>query len=197
MISGVGMNYRQRMVIEAQYQKRWLELNPNLTNNSGIYFLTREDEDGFIYAYIGQARHILKRLAEHLLGYQHIDLSLKSHKLYSDINPYGWKVDFVECPIEELDEKEQFYIRKYANDGYQLRNKTTGSQGKGKKKLDEYRPTKTYRDGLEQGRKNASKEIAHLFELHLDVVTKKEPPNKNQQKALEKFQEFLDYHKDN
>lgn len=196
MINGASMNYKQRMAIEAQYRKKWLALNPALTNNSGIYVLTREDEDGFKFAYIGQARHILDRLSEHFLGYQHIDLSLKSHKLYSDINPYGWKVDFIECSVEELDSKEQYYILEYANKGYQLRNKTTGSQGKGKKKLDEYRPTKTYRDGLEQGRKNASKEIAHLFDLHLNVVSKNEPPNKNQQKALEKFEAFLDYYKE-
>lgn len=40
--------------------------------------MVRTDENGFRYAYIGQAVHILTRLAQHLVGYQHIDLSLKN-----------------------------------------------------------------------------------------------------------------------
>lgn len=71
-------NPRQRYAIESKNRKRLLEVNPSLTDESGIYFLTRTDENGFRYAYIGQAVHILQRLAQHLVGYQHIDLSLKN-----------------------------------------------------------------------------------------------------------------------
>lgn len=187
-------NYKQRLAIESKNKKRWLAVNPNLNDQSGIYILTRE-EDGFKYAYIGQAKHILIRLAQHLVGYQHIDLSLKKHGLYSDDNQTGWKVGAINYPIEELDEKEQFYILKYAQYGYQLRNKTSGSQGEGKKQIDEYRPQKGYRDGLKQGYKNASKEIANLFDKHLEYKTKSEKPNKNQEKAKEKFEKFLNFYK--
>ena len=83
----------------------------------------------------------------------------------------------------------------YAQNGYQLRNKTSGSQGSGKRKIDEYRPQKGYRDGLNQGYKNASKEVSHLFDLHLDYKTKSDKPNKNQEKAIEKFKEFLKFYK--
>lgn len=55
--------------------------------------------------------------------------------------------------MSELDKWEQHYIKMYADNGYQLRNKTSGSQGAGKAKIDEYRPSKGYRDGIEQGRK--------------------------------------------
>lgn len=75
------MNYqsiRQAKAIEQNNKKRLLEVNPKLDEESGIYFLTRIDENGFKYAYIGQAVHILTRLAQHLVGYQHIDLSLKN-----------------------------------------------------------------------------------------------------------------------
>ena len=187
-------NYKQRLAIEAKNKKRWLAVNPNLTDHSGIYFLTRE-EDGFKYAYIGQAKHILSRLAQHLVGYQHIDLSLKKHGLYSEDNPTGWKVGSKDYPITELDEMEQFYILKYAQYGYQLRNKTSGSQGTGKAQIDEYKPAKGYRDGIKQGYKNASRDMAHLFDLHLDYKPKSDKPNKNQEKAMEKFKDFLDYHK--
>ena len=98
-------------------------------------------------------------------------------------------------PISQLDEKEQYYIKMYANKGYQLRNKTAGGQGEGKSQIDEYRPTKGYRDGLKQGYKNASREVANLFEKHLNFSKKSEKPNKNQDKALQKFEDFLNFYK--
>ena len=58
------------------------------------------------------------------------------------------------------------------------------------------KPSKTYYDGLLQGEKNARKMVAHLFKLHLDYVPKKNPPTKNQLKALEKFRDFLNYEGD-
>lgn len=189
-------NYAQIKAIEKKNMEKLLKVNPGLNNMSGIYFLTREDEDGFKYAYVGQAKDILRRLCGHLVGYQHIDLSLKAHKLYDkETNPYGWKVNYKTFPVSQLDEKEQYYIKQYALAGYQLRNKTSGSQGKGKKQIDEYKPHKGYRDGLKQGRKNASKEVAHLFEKHLDYVPKDEPPNRYQKQAMEKFNEFLNEYK--
>ena len=66
----------------------------------------------------------------------------------------------------------------------------------GKEKVNEYRPAKGYRDGLAQGRKNASREISNLFEKHLNVSKKSEKPNKIQDRALEKFNEFLEFYKE-
>ena len=171
-----------------------LEVNPKLDDGTGIYFLTRIDENGFKYAYIGQAKHILTRLAQHLVGYQHIDLSLKKHNLYSADNPYGWKVNFLHFSTNQLDEKEQYYIKEYALNGYQLRNKTSGSQGEGKTQINEYRPQKGYRDGLAQGYKNAVKEIRNIIDKHLIVTLKPDKANnKVSQKAFEKFNEIMDY----
>lgn len=185
-------NIKQAKAIEYKNKQRLLAVNPKLDDKSGIYFLTREDENGFKYAYIGQAVKILQRLASHLVGYQHIDLSLKSHGLYSTDNPYGWNVNFVHFPLSELDEKEQYYIKQYANAGYQLRNKTAGGQGEGKSQINEYRPQKGYRDGLEQGRKNLAKELSHIIDKHLVVSLKPEKANnKVSIKAFEKFNELL------
>lgn len=182
--------------MESEIKQRLLCVNSKLDEESGIYFLTREDEDGIKYAYIGQAKHILSRLTQHMVGYQHIDLSLKKHGLISNNNLCGWNVNFLHFPLAELDEKEQYYIQKYAKGGYQLRNKTSGSQGKWKKQIDDFRPSKTYHDGLEQGMKNASKMVSHLFELHLDYSAKSENPTVNQKKALQKFEDFLGYYND-
>lgn len=187
-------NFRQIKAREAKNKKKLLEINSKLNDNSGIYVLKRQDEDGFKYAYVGQAKHILTRLAQHLIGYQHIDLSIKKHGLYSDSNVFGWQVYFKNFPIEILDEKEQEYIKRAADAGYQLRNKTSGGQGEGKRKIDNYRPIKGYREGLVQGRKNASKEVAGYFNKYLEAVIKK--PCKYADNALEKFYEFLELHKE-
>lgn len=185
-------NFKKAKAIESQNKRRLLEVNPYLDERSGIYVLTREDEDGIRYAYIGQAKHILTRLAQHLVGYQHIDLSLKKHGLYSSENIYGWKIGFTNYPLNDLDAMEQYYIRQYANDGYQLRNKTSGSQGEGKRQIDEYKPSKGYHDGLKQGRKNLAKELSRIIEKHLEITLKEgKKNNKVSQNALEKFQALL------
>ena len=191
----MSYNWKQVKAIESVNKKKFLELNNKLNNDSGIYILTRIDENGFRYAYIGQAKHILTRLAQHMVGYQHIDLSLKNHGLYSNKNEYGWNVMHYNFSEEELDDKEQYYIKEYADNGFQLRNKTSGSQGKGKTKINEFKPSKGYQDGLKQGYKNASKEIANLFDKHLDYLKKSDKPNKNQDKAIEKLEQFLEAYK--
>lgn len=185
-------NFRQAKAIEQKNKQRLLEVNPGLNDESGIYFLTREDEQGFRYAYVGQAVHILTRLAQHLVNYQHIDLSLKKHGLYAEDNPYGWKVNFMHYPISKLDEMEQYWIKQYADKGYQLRNKTSGSQGEGKSKIADYRPAKGYYDGIEQGKKALARELSHIMEKHLTVELKPEKRgNKVSEKQLEKFKELL------
>lgn len=187
-------NIKQAKAIEYKNKKRLLEVNPNLDDKSGIYFLTRVDEDGINYFYIGQAKHILTRLAQHLVNFQHIDLSLKKRGLYSNKNPYGWKIGFLHYPISELDKWEQHWILEYTKKGYQCRyNKTSGGQGDGKEKINEFKPSKGYRDGLAQGRKNLAKELKHIIDTHLIVSLKPEKANnKVSQKALEKFNGLLE-----
>ena len=191
------MNQRQNIArakaIERENKKRLLEVNPDLDDSSGIYFLTRIDENGIKYAYVGQAKHILTRLAQHLVGYQHIDLSIKKHGFYTYVNPYGYKIGFLKFPESVLDQKEQQYIRAYANCGYQLRNKTAGGQCEGKTQIDEYRPQKGYRDGIKQGKKSLARELSHIIDTHLTVELRPEKAhNKVSQKAFEKFKGLLD-----
>lgn len=185
-------NFRQIKAIEQKNKQRLLEVNSRLDDESGIYFLTREDEQGFRYAYIGQAVHILTRLAQHLVGYQHIDLSLKKHGLYSEENPYGWKVNFRNYTTNLLDKMEQLWIKQYADKGYQLRNKTSGSQGEGKAQIADYRPQKGYRDGLKQGRINLARELSSIAEKHLKIEIRDDKKNnKISQRQFEKFKELL------
>lgn len=188
----MNANLRKVKAIEFQNKKLMLSVNRELDEKSGIYFLTRTDEDGIKYAYIGQAKHLLTRLAQHLSGYQHIDLSLKKHGLFTPVNHYGWKVGFMHFPEDALDEMEQHYIKQYAQAGYQLRNKTSGSQGVGKKQIDEYRPVKGYYDGIKQGRKSLAKELSNIIEKHLEISLKESKKNnKVSIKALQKFKDLL------
>mgnify|MGYP002764737902 FL=1 len=186
-------NYRQIYAKKAARENRIKSICPNIPNTSGIYAFHRVDEAGIKRSYVGQALHLCERCASHLGEYDHIALSLKKHGFYSEDNPYGWKLDFKTCPKSELDEKEVATIKQFADKGFQMYNVTAGSQGQGKLVTGQYKQPKTYTQGVQQGYKKASKEVAHLFELHLDYKTKSEPPNKNQEKALNKFLEFLNY----
>ena len=187
-------NIAKVKAIEQKNKQRLLAVNPKLDDKSGIYFLTRIDEDNIGYFYIGQAKHIMQRMCGHLVGYQHIDLSIKKRGFYSKDNPYGWKLNFMHYPIAELDKWEQHWILQYTKKGYQCRyNKTSGGQGNGKEKINEFKPAKTYRDGLTQGRKNLARELKGIIDKHLIVSLKPEKSNnKVSQKALEKFNGLLE-----
>ena len=191
------MNFKQIKAIEKSNKQRLLKLVPDLTEESGVYILTRE-ENGFKYAYIGQAKHLLTRLADHLKAScgiytkntQYIDNSITKHGLMTKDNPTGWDITAVKLDEAELDQTEQKLIKWYANAGYQLRNKTAGGQGEGKFEIAETRPRRTYQEGVKQGYKKAQKEVAKLFEKNLTFsIQGKE--NKNKLKAYEKFEQFV------
>lgn len=187
---------RQIKAIENQNKKRLLKVNPKLNDRSGIYFLLREDENNFKYAYIGQARSVLQRLCSHMSGYkQHIDLSLRKHKLYDkDNNPYGWRVGFLNFPESQLDEKEKYYIKLYADKGYQLRNVSLGGQGENRASgsIGERKAPKGYMQGIQQGKKVLARELSSIAEKHLEIRIKPEKQNnKVSQKQFEKFKELM------
>ena len=189
-------NIARAKAIEQENKKRLLKLNPKLNDKSGIYFLLREDENGFKYAYIGQSVGIITRLASHMSGYeQHIDKSLKAHKLYDEEkNPYGWRVEFLNFPESQLDEKEKYYIKLYADKGYQLRNVSVGGQGSERDsgQIGERKPPKGYHDGLLQGKRVLARELSSIAEQHLKIEIRDDKMhNKVSQKQYEKFMDLL------
>lgn len=187
---------RQIKAIEKQNKERLLKVNPKLNERSGIYFLLRTDENGFRFAYIGQAVKILTRLASHMTGYeQHIDLSLRKHKLYDEQkNPHGWRVEFLNFPESELDEKEKYYIKLYADKGYQLRNVSLGGQGENRASgsIGERKAPKGYMQGIQQGKKVLARELSNIAEKHLKIEIREDKKNnKVSQKQFEKFKELM------
>ena len=68
------MNYQniaRAKAIEKSNRQRLLKINPQLDDKSGIYFLTRVDENNIPYFYIGQALHLSQRMCGHLRASAH------------------------------------------------------------------------------------------------------------------------------
>ena len=146
---------------------------------------------GIRHAYVRLTYHLLTRLAQHLANYQYIDNSIRKYGLYSDKNPYGYKVNFLHFPETELEAKERYYITQYSLQGYQMKNRDTGG-GAGKQELGERKQPKGYRDGILQGKKTLARELSSIINKHLTVRKKKEKQgNKVSQRQLEKFNELL------
>lgn len=186
-------NIAKAKAIEETNKKRLLKLNPKLNDRSGIYFWTRTDELGVKHGYVGQALHVLSRNAQHLSGWQYIDNSIRAHGLYdAEKNPTGWKVNFINFPETQLDEKERYFITKYAKAGYQMKNRDTGG-GSGKQELGERKQPKTYRQGVQYGKLSLARQLKDIADKHLFISLKPEKANnKVSQRALEKFNELLD-----
>lgn len=185
-------DYRKIFAQKAAAKKRAMEeCCQELDNEPGIYVFYREDENGIKHAYIGQAKHLLDRVADHFLGYQHIDLSIRKHGMYKVDNPHGYVLAlYTHCKVDYLDEEEKRAIKFYANLGYQLKNKTAGGQGEGKSGLDNNKPSRNYHDGLNQGYENARNYVKNLFAKYLEPKLK-QPDNKIKLRKYMEFKEWL------
>lgn len=171
-------------------KKKVKEICPSAQDKSGIYIMKRE-ENGFRYAYVGQAKQVLTRLAQHLDGYtQHIDLSIKKHGLKTYSNPHGWEMGCLYCPEYELNAKEQYYIKLYANSGFQMLNKTSGSQDGEKFGISQNKDNRGYREGVANGEKRALKRVKEFFDKYLDYGIK-EPSNKVKERKIKEFEELI------
>ena len=98
-------------------------------------------------------------------------------------NPYG-----LSYTKEELDQKEREFIQKYLDAGYELYNVERGGT-LGKTMINERKASRSYRDGVEQGRKNIINEILPIVEKYLHITTQKD--NKLSIRMLEKFYNIL------
>lgn len=189
-------NIRQRKYLEAQarkneYMQDLFAYDNKLKEESGIYILTRADSKRHC-VYVGQAKNILDRLAGHLMSFaQKVDISLKSHGLKYPSNPYGWRIDVEYCPIEQLDEREKYWIADFQNRDdveWEIYNITCGGQGEGKVDINERKASRGYQDGLKQGYDNCKKEVQEICK-YLDFFPKDDFAI-NDRKVIE-FEEWL------
>lgn len=166
-------NYKTTQAIQRANEKRIAALCNGVDGGSGIYVFTRTDEEGIRYAYIGQAVNLLKRTAEHLSGFAHIDLSIKKHGLYNGTTcPNGWSLTCFHYDRADLDRQEREFIKIYAQCGYQLRNKTTGGQCEGKRDIAD-RPRGGWRAGKREGYRKACIEIGQQIERYTTGLSSK------------------------
>ena len=187
------MNYnafKKIKAVEATYKKQLKGLFPTLTEESGIYAFTRMDEKtGIKHAYVGQAKHLLSRLAQHMAGRQsHIDRSLHNRGLAK--NGGQWQLGWSYCAESELDERERAFIQKAAQSGFQLYNKTSGGQGEGKAQLGDSEGIGGYRKGKAAGEAQLRRKIKEYFDKYLTVGVQ-EPTNKIKERKLEEFKNFI------
>ena len=180
---------KQLYANQMEAEKVLLQVCPKALHRSGIYFYLRYDEDGN-HGYIGKAKDLMDRNISHIMGYQQrIDISIKKRGFFSSHNPRGWKLNVLYYPKSELDKWERHWIEEYRNAGYDLYNVESGGTD-GKTMIGERKPPKTYRDGLEQGRKSLARDLRHIIDTHLEIKLRNEN-NKISQKALAKFWELL------
>ena len=185
-------NYRKIYAMKHERENHIKKICPDIPYSSGIYVFYRTDDANIRRAYCGQAVNLCERCASHLAEYDHIALSLKKHGFYSEENPNGWKLAFKTCPKNELDDREVSTIKSFADKGFQMYNITAGSQSAGKKVTGDYKPPKTYRQGVAYGRKSMAKELSHIIDKHLTVQLREgKQHNKVSQRAFEKFKRLL------
>jgi hypothetical protein len=190
------MDLKQRFAILSKNKKIIQSLCDNeITCKSGIYAFYRTNEKGEKCFYIGQAKNLLQRTAQHLMGrQQHIDKSLYVHKLYSKDNPNGWKLRvLIYCDEKDLDHFEQFYIKFNQDKGFKSYNVTGGGQFNKKGDIGERQQTKlkSYKNGKDLGYEKARKEIQVFFEKYLDYTIKGKT-NKTKERKLKEFKEWLE-----
>ena len=194
------MNYRQIYAIKKKRKEQIKELCPEIDETSGIYiFLRWKKEEKKWCVYIGQAKNLLERCANHLDGYKtknpsHIDKSLKTHGIRTKENPEGWLLNVVaKCSIDELDTMEKDFIEYYRKKGNtKLYNITIGGQNEGKVDFQErsQEKLKRYKHGKEQGEKKVLEKVKTYFDKYLDYVIKGKP-NKIKERKLKEFEDFL------
>ena len=118
------------LIWQTWFQKPLKALSANVvgaTDATGIYKITNIKTKE---CYIGQAMHIKERWAEHAKCGLGIDTPA-GNKLYKAIQEFGlWNFSFEvleECPREQLNEKEKYYIDLYSSYDYGY-NSTRGNK---------------------------------------------------------------------
>lgn len=181
----MATNWKELYAVKKELERKLRTIAPNMENRAGIYVWYRKQ----FRFYAGQSVKLVDRSIQHMQQYDHLGMSIRKYGLYSDKNPYGWKITYFYCDESELNEKERETIAKWAENNISY-NITSGGQDKGKVDINERAAAKKYTDGLKQGRANAIKEIKVLFDKYLDYVVKGET-NKVKERKLNEFKEML------
>lgn len=189
------MDLKQRFAI-LEEKKRIIQhiCENDIYPKSGIYCFFRFNEKEEYCFYIGQARDVLTRTAQHLMGRtQHIDKSLYKHGFYSIENPCGWRLHIIKyCDVSQLDLGERYYIDYYLSQGFKSYNVCGGGQINKAKDIGKRQQTKlkSYKNGKGLGYEKARNEVKVFFEKYLDFTIKGNT-NKIKERKFNEFKEWL------
>ena len=165
-----------------------------INSKSGIYLFYRINEKGEKCFYVGQAKDLLTRCSQHLMGReQHIDKSLYVHKFYSKENPTGWRLRVIKtCDRSQLDLAERTYIQYYLEKNYKSYNVAGGGQfDKAEDVGERYEvKLKTYKNGKVFAYEKARLYVKNMFDKYLDYSIKGKT-TKIKERKLAEFGEFL------
>ena len=170
---------------------------PEAKHQSGIYCFYRYDVYGIKYAYVGKAKDVLTRLAQHLFNFQWIDNSIHKHGLLVEGKENGYEIVVKYCDEDKLDEVENQTIIEVAKKGFQLRNLTIGN-GDNNEALIKGESSKGYHDGLKKGYSNCLRDIKEFFDKYLDYdikepkLTAKGKPVQIKQNKFNEFKKLLE-----
>ena len=191
------MEVKQRLEILEEKKRIIKQVCDNdICPQSGIYMFYRENENGENCCYIGQAKNLLNRTAQHLMlgkNPPHIDKSLYKHKLYSANNKFGWKVKVLRvCPIYVLDFWEQDYIQYFIERKWKVYNITGGGQINKAKDIGQRQQNKlkSYKNGKNKGYEKAREQVKVYFDKYLDYSIKG-TPTKIKERKMQEFADFL------
>lgn len=183
------VNYKKLFTVKKRLGETLKIVCPNINEKSGIYFYIRETQNKK-YIYLGKATSLLDRNIDHLQGYkQRIDVSIKKRGFYSKDNPTGWKLNVLNFPKDELDEKERYYIDLYLKAGYELYNIESGGTN-GKTDINQRKLGKGYHEGVARGVEKTKETVRTYFDKYLDYTIKGKPTKIKERKFAE-FGEFL------
>ena len=185
------INYRQVFARKEKVKQELKKRFPEMENKPAIYMYWKHTEKNELKMYIGQSQDLLERTCSHVLGYSHIDISLRKWGWYNqNTNPYGWRLHFYYCPKNELDKLERAEIEKYTKKGAVLYNITSGGQGEGKTDINERKAVKTYTEGIKVGENKFRKKTKEFFDKYLDYSIKGKP-TKIKERKFQEFTEFI------
>lgn len=187
------MDMQKRYIILNEKKKIIKSICPEITTKSGIYLFCRKNEENEFCYYVGQAKNLLQRTAQHLMDKkQHIDKSLYVHNLYRKNNPFGWNLRvLIECKESDLDYWEKAYINFYKNKG-KLYNVNGGGQFDKAEDIGERFEVKlkSYRNGKAIAYDKAREYVKNMFDKYLDYTIKGKT-NKIKERKIKEFEEFL------
>ncbi len=190
------MELKQKFAILNEKKKTIRAMCPMIVSkSSGIYLFYRLTKEKQWCYYVGQAKDLLQRTAQHLMGKkQHIDKSIQKHGLCVGFNAFGWRLKVLKfCKEAELDYWEQYYIKKYSSyPNSQMYNVAGGGQIDKAEDIGERFEVKlkSYRNGKAIAHDKARQYVKTMFDKYLDYVIKGKP-NKIKERKLKEFEEFL------